>query len=358
MSDPEIVGTTIQRHLGFTYVSAICPNNRTFCDLTGGIRDWCYNVEDCPGLGGNQFCECSEPDPEACPEIGGTRGTVSWISDATDDNHRGQGRPVHCTYKVSDFHTPEDVCKWKNTFYSTAAQREANQMAYDTLMVNYCAGDPGTGTCPPLWPPIIAGSTGCPGGMTGCSRFNIQNGTSTCNDGNLCRTWLGESQLGATATASAAANFCASAGNICAQDCLCYNREVDPLFVTLTTPPDAAPPESANCWYIPCQPGGVYLTPIEDEISLSTCPAICEQVNNVFDNKGSTININVAQEFMSCGIGGQTGGGDQPISQYWNSIYGWILIGGFILLIIVLACIFVGTRKPSTQDIQQTTSTT
>lgn len=312
-----------------TLLSQVWP-----CSTTNGILDWNYSYESCCFSCPDQL-NCSKPNPGDCPTIGGNNGIVEWNSVSDAFNPQSQGRLITCTYNVTDFQSSADINTWINTFGTGG---DLNSI----IMPFYCSQLETENACP-TFPPSPAGTTGCPSGLTGCSRLSATN-----SDGALCRQWLAENP---TLGPVAAGNFCLT--NTCAADCQCYNRgEVDPIYILITESPDAPPPTEDACWYKPCQQSPPFLVPTDQIIQPGTCPStICQQVNNVIGNQGSNVNITVAQEEISCtlstGGGGDGGGGGNPsyIGSIWDQYHVWIIAGAAILLTLVVILIIIAVVR-------------
>jgi len=278
--------------------------NQASCDSTGGIIDWQYDTRSCCGSLCTRQPKCSKPSPGACPVVNGTNGSVSWVSAADQLNDLTQGRAINCTYPISAFQTADGINAWLNVFGRT---QEFNTV----LMPAFCSQPSQEKRCP------IDPLTDEP--MNECSRL-----ISTDAEGSLCRQWQSTNPGLADA---AAQNYCSTFTQ--SPDCLCYNRAtVDPIYRAVEG--EISNPTLDACWYRPCQNSPPYLIPPDQRIQPGSCPStICQQVINFIDSPNSNININVANEVISC----SSGGGNS------NQISAWIIAGAvaFIIIVIIIA---------------------
>jgi hypothetical protein len=325
------------------------------CNRVNGILDWEYTSVN----NGGNFCffqpVCSQVDQSngTCPQIGGPMGgTIAWNGTANVFS-QSQGRLVNCGYDVTAFKTSTDIQNWINVFCPNnvcppPVNGIDNNAAFNLIMENFCPQQAATGHCQ-AYPISPTSPTGiCVGGLTGCSRFSsVDSPTNT--DGSLCRTWAAKNGILAN---TASSTFCGA--NLCANDCLCFNRgKVDELYILITMA--STTPITDACWFKPCQEEGVYLIPDDQNISgTGHCPStICQQVINIIDNSSSTINITVAQQSISCNItpsGGGTGG-QTWVQSIWDQYGTYIIIFTVIIVIIIFILIIVavmnGDRSPS-----------
>ena len=308
------------------------------CNVVDGIIDWYYASVYCCFTCPYQQ-RCSRPDPNICPVIGGTRGTVRWNSNDDSGNFQQQGRQARCEYNVTDFKEAADLTAWINAFGE-------NDVYNNIIMPYYCPQTAATGTCP-IFPPLLTGTgTACPAGLTGCSRLSATN-----QDGQLCRAWAASN---VTLGQVAGANFCSA--NTCANDCKCYNREnVDPLYILITESPGAPPPTTDACWYQPCQQSPPFLIPANQIIGTGTCPTtVCQQVVNIIGNQGSNINIDIARQDISCTFApaGPTGGGNPSyIKTIWEQYRVWIIAGTAIFVVIIVLIVIIAlVRRAHSND--------
>ena len=315
------------------------------CNTNSGFTDWWFANQPDRRSQCTLQPECSEVYAGTCPTMSGGTATAQWNSNSDQSNSLGQGRQIVCTYKASDFQTAADITTWINTFGTTG-----NSEAFDNIMSFFCSQQ--AVNCQPF-APLASPSAACTGGLTGCSMFS-----DTGQGGAYCRNWASSPS---PITYSTEQNFCVD--NICAQDCLCYNRgEVDDIYIQITSSPDAPPPTEDACWYKPCQQTQ-YLIPQNQIIQPGTCPStICQQVNNVIGNQGSNINITVAQEEISCTLG-TGGGGNNPlgyIESIWDQYHVWIIVGIAIILtavtLFIVITIILKSRSKHTDPTDSTTN--
>lgn len=340
--------------------SCQAPSDNNLCGFSSDIADWQYDTFECQPFPQKDQANCSKPNkfPDSpgfaggtCPRLpfnatGTAAENVNWYSVSDQYNSLGQGRYVVCQYLNTDFKTTAQVTVWRNTFlFDNSIDpniRAENQQVYDNIIMPYfCKQKADDADCIDftLSP---TGTTSCPNGLTGCSNFSSKG-----DAGTLCNDWLNKNRNLAFSTTQ---EFCNE--NVCAQDCLCYNRAaVDPIYDAVVSgggkkPGPGNTPVIDACWYLPCKNTPPYLQPFDQQVS-NSCPTfICDQIINVVDD--SNININIASQTITCSIPPPSGptGMPTPSQNIWQTYGVYIVIAGIIVLflIIIPVIIYSGTR--------------
>lgn len=330
-----VSGVTRQTTVSDVYKPQECgPLDQAQCPITsGGFQDWRTDFQNC-GVSIRQPI-CSRTNSLICPLFSNTQHPAPiWETNGSWTNTLQMGRNVVCRYELSSIRTTEDVQEWLNTFGPTG---DYNQV----IMPEFCSKpEEDISTCAQYTP--TSGTNSCTGGLTGCSRL-----TSSSAAGKLCRDWASKNR---SLAFNAAGVFCAA--NTCAQDCKCYNRDkVDSIYIQLSEAGAALPTKDA-CWYKPCQISSSFLIPEDQNISgPSVCPTeICQQVINVLNNQGSSINIDVARQDISCTYSPPTPSTPPPIPtgdpSHVNSIwskYGWVFIVIIVIVFLIVIVIIIIT---------------
>lgn len=302
-----------------------------------GFNIWNYssNTNCVPGYTAYQ---CSFAD--ACPVIGNIPiGSGKWVSNDDQFNTTADGRLISCTYNLGIFQTADEIIEWIDNFGTTGP----NGDAFNTIMTNFCALPAPEGTCPEfLYSPT--GSTACPAGLTGCSMLS-----SGSEGGALCRTWaISSPGVYSAGYYQAGANFCGANENICAIDCLCYNRiQVDPIYDLVRSELGPAFPVEDKCWYGACTNApDKYLQPNDMTGNSGSCPNVCLQVIEIVNS--NNVNVTVASQTISCPFNnGGTGTNPSNPSSLWDTVGVYVVIFGFVLLIIIviIICIVIATYE-------------
>jgi hypothetical protein len=251
-----------------------------------------------------------------------------WVADDSSQfNGQSEGRPVMCSYSDTVFDTAEKIDIWINNFGITGP----NTPGFNQIMSNFCGQLAPEGSCRPF-ANLPEPSTICKNGLTGCSMFS-----ATGHGGDLCRNWAANFPGGYYQTGN---NFCAN--NLCAVDCLCYNRDiVDPVYQIIQGPSGNNIPVPDVCWYTACKNAPeVYLQPANQSSNVNSCPDVCLQIITIINSK--EIDINIANQTINCNFAatGSTGSGSDP-SSLWDSMGMYVAVFGFALLIIVVVIICI-----------------
>jgi hypothetical protein len=365
------------------YRSLPSPYYFSHCTSSGtcGVGYIPLSVSNCTG--GEQL-ECVSGEAvgwfntnnQRIPSLSGGAPTFSLPSDSgiiDVNNYKPQNQPdVLVHYPAASFQTAEDVQLFQATIANGTSGGFVSQAAYDTgHKTDRTSVDPGVAVSA-LMSPFCQQVVGtCPDGGASCSRFS-----STGADGTICSNWAigsyriasqsnGQNQTGANAASAAMTAYCNAntVGGIGPEECRCIKAvDLDPLvriLADISGTGKANLPTAFGCWYLPCQLPDQYLVSYDYWSQSNTpgvCPAqICEDVLNIVQGSGGTININDFTQITSCSTkpgppGPPTPGG----GGLWQSIiefledYKWILIGiaiGLFLLIIVFIVIGHGKGR-------------
>lgn len=362
---------------------------------------WCFHIDECGTLVKGSACQCTYPDQNLCffpsgapfpaavqTSHGPTGGIpVSYINPQQGQDIMGFGgannssldQPILsvtqvCHYDSSWFRTADDVNGFINTFRDNpgpSAPTGAFDTAFDTLMQNFCSqsqsNPPGatrsnlnavttpvagptspTGPAPPTpqygelcpFDPYTVSSVNTVGNrMASCSYF-IANTPA----GDACKAW--DAARPDSVTSVAKNRYCgvaagqAQMGSVGAADCRCINRQLDPNYNLLK----GASPAQDACWYAPCSnfASNIYLTTSAQQLPVgTTCPNICEQVVNIYNNRAQEINVDPSQViscpgFSPTGTGGGGGGGAGG-----GGISGRVVIIVIVVIVIVIVIVVV-----------------
>jgi len=308
----------------------------------GGINQWNYstNTNCFPGYTAYQ---CSQPT--YCPALSNGENLGQYVTNYDQFNSQSQGRVMNCQYGIELFKDYNNVVIWINSFDIGA---EPNTNSYNQILTEFCGQEAPAGTCP-VFENTPVGSTACPNGLTGCSMFS-----SGSSGGVLCRNWANSTVGSAPAGYyQAGANFCDA--NICASDCLCYQRlNVDPvydavrnsLYIGQTGP---VFPIQDKCWYTAClNAPDIYLQPNDMTAQSGSCPNVCLQILEIINSQD--IEVDIANQTIYCNFaatGGSTGSNPSNPSSLWDTMGVYAAIFGFVLLIIIIIiiCVVIATYE-------------
>lgn len=229
---------------------------------------------------GNQACRaqltCSKLDTSICPVIGGVTPSVQWTPGLPRGNSSqwssASNLNVQCSYPAGTIKTVADL----NTFNAAFSGNSNRSTIVDTnIMPAFCS---------------IPSSTCGPDPETGAARTTCSRFSSTDAEGSLCRSWEARKP---SAADTAKTNYCRS--NPKATECRCINRATDPIYQQIAVRSNA--PDS--CWYLPCKNPDSYLVPSTIQLS-TTCPNICQQINDFASNEGASLDVNELRQSINC----------------------------------------------------------
>lgn len=116
-----------------------------------------------------------------------------------------------------------------------------------------------------------------------------------------------------------------------------------------------------GCWWFPCQNPNAALVPRDVKEGQTDCPTVCDNVVQIFGAKGSEINIDkliIDQNIQCCNpnsssySGSCSNGGSNPSpppsprsKTFWQKYWGWIVFGGFILLLLLALVLWMIFKK-------------
>lgn len=238
--------------------------------------DAAYNLRRC-GLGPfnnaplcNAQFECTKLDTSVCPIIGGVQPSVKWDPSVSVRDYSRWKDPtylnVQCTYPTSTVKNAQDLSNFKSNFSNNP---NLEQVIDRDVLPTFCS----------------VPSTSCSEGVSSCSRFH-----STDEEGKICRAW-DKRDHGAADVAKT--TYCKN--NPSSLECRCINRASDKIYQAIaakSNSPDA-------CWFLPCKNPDTYLVP--STISLSTtCPNICQQINDFTSTDGANISIGELKQSIDC----------------------------------------------------------
>jgi hypothetical protein len=275
------------------YASAPCDDSSITSTLPCAAGDWSYSNRVCLAGQGPMQYNCSTIDTGLCPNIG-NRPHMSTFSNPPN---------VTCTYDIASFQTPNDVNVWIATW--------GKDYNYNNTIMPYFCSRLST-NCP--IDPLMSQK------MNKCTQF-----ASTDSSGSLCRDWAKNHPVVADSTM---ANACLQYDTA---DCLCEDRQRDPLYVDIERRLPAGIPDS--CWWRPCTLPKIYAMNSNNDID-AVCPAdICNTVRNIIKTNGlnkkySSVEL---EEKIACSISG-------PTNNTSTSTIVWIIV---IITIVILMIIFI-----------------
>jgi hypothetical protein len=320
-----------------------------------------------------KYWNCYTPTPQACMGtlVNNPINTVlppekvSWsFSSNTSDVTigRAQGRPVTCTYKLSNI-LGGTVPRTDNIISNLRAWVRyfgANDTYNDIIMPEFCAQSADPNTCRAFPPYAYQQETpACPKGLTNtCARIN-----SSGEDGTMCRSWASsmiDQGRYRESIDEIISRHCVSAkGDRCSIDCMCANRGiVDPIYQKFSPSlPEqqlgSSKPMKDACWYAPCKVDSGILVPKNQVIDPGDCPQyVCQQVIAIFDNQSSNINVGIANMQITC-TKEQTSPPPAPpasssiIPANWMTYWPVILFIVVVVIVIIIAFIIIISKVRS-----------
>mgnify|MGYP006285640963 CR=1 FL=1 len=209
----EIIQEVSQTSIVSPYISGICKGGMKIKTEKCEKGDWAYGKIKCGnGILPFQY-KCSKLDPETCPRIGGNDGNAEFE----------EAPIVKCKYNISDFEMSEDIENWLSVW--------GENLNYVTrIMPEFCTKK--TNMCPKN--PVTSEQ------INECSRL-----ISIDSEGEFCKSWKDKYQNIASETKN---RYCSTFNT---NECLCINREDDPLYKDIQNNLNNDVPDKR--WWKPCQ---------------------------------------------------------------------------------------------------------
>jgi hypothetical protein len=251
--------------------------------------DWRIDKKKCGSFNSEDKAICGLFNSATCPRIGATPVQAGWLNPQANENPLGAD--VKCTYDIGFFSSPNDITTWLNTPWNNKA--EAIQQYDSILMPNYCSVQVSGNSCP------IDPATGAR--MPQCSRF-----VSTKADGDQCRQWAINSRTPGNVFASgnADAAMIAYCNKYNTPDCLCLNRDQDPLYREFTSTGSGNNVNiigDAQCWWLNCVgKSSLKNTLVTADLSRPCQTNVCAQFNTISQGQMSAINNNEFEQKIDC----------------------------------------------------------
>ena len=269
---------------------------------------------------------------QTCPVFNGI-GPISVINvqDPTKKNYDH----TQCEYQsdLSDYMTAEDITLWKTRFVYTTAYDPANglEVLNTVLLPQYCSTS--TTFCPP---DPITGQV-----PEECSQFlNI--------DSTDCQLWAIQYPTQADTIKQ---EWCAERTFIIGDsytgppECDCINRDLNPIWQSVHTGPDALPESQDHCWYLPCANPSFFL-PLSTD-TYTPCPDVCGIIIRQIGDNPPPVVIPPEDPYINCNLNTTTAttattasiAAKEVVMKIVEEssmlyIWTWVLIGILILAII------------------------